>query len=245
MILETFSLTENSKKVYVTLFPAGEQRLGQLIERLKMDRSSVYLAVNQLKLAGLVEIDATKRPRTVRTIEPRQILGRIETKIQSLEEVFDITHSNLAQLNAAYGAKSSRPIMQSFSGRDGLQQITEDILSYKDQELLLFTNQSAEAEVFSKQYHDFFIRKRRQQNLVIRVLATDDDIARSLQANDAHNLRRTKIITGKAPFSCEVYVYAHKVAMLSFKDEIIGFIINSPDYADLVRWQFNALWESI
>lgn len=244
-ILQVFNLSDNAKQIFLILYTAEESNVGQIIKKLKMDRSSAYLAVEQLKAAGLIEIDESKRPWSIRSVEPRQILGRIETKIQNLEEVFDTAHSNLSQLSSSYGVSGSRPIMQSFNSRDGLHHIMEDILATADQEIFLFTNQEAEAAVFSKHDHNYFIRKRRQQNLSIKVIATSDELARNLQSTDKQNLRITKVIDGPPPFSCEVYIYANKIAMLSFRDEVIGFIINSPDYADLLKWQFNRIWESL
>lgn len=207
-----------------------------------MDRSSTYLAVDQLKAAGLMEVDELKRPKLVQAIEPKKLLGRVERKIQILEENFDTIHNFMPELERAYKTKSSRPGLQTYSGKDGLQQIMEDILEGSNDEILLFTNQSVEKDVFSKHDHTYFIRKRRERNLSIRVLATDDEYAKNLMKEDSSNLRTTRLIKGVAPFSCEVYIYKEKVAMLSFSNEVIGFGINSPDFAELMRWQFNITW---
>jgi sugar-specific transcriptional regulator TrmB len=241
-ILTVFDLTDNCSQLYIKSFEAGEQSISWLAEKLSMDRSSVYLAVDQLKNTGLIEIDETKRPMRIRAVEPRKVLGRIEHKIQSLEETFDTLHNILPQLEAAYASKSSRPVMQSYIGKDGLRQIMEDILAASDDEMLILTNQTAEKEVFTKYDHEHFIRKRKQQNLTARVIATDDKYSRELQAVDKQNLRVTKILAGKSPFSCELYIYGDKVAMLIFRDEIMGFIVSSSDFTQLMKWQFESIW---
>jgi sugar-specific transcriptional regulator TrmB len=244
-ILSIFNLSENCKQVYIASFEHGEQSIGRLADKLKMDRSSAYLAVDQLKAAGLVEINESSRPKTIQAIEPRRVLGRVERQIQNIEEVFDNIHDNIASLEASYKSTDQKPVLQSYTGKDGLKQIVEDILSYKDGEILLFTNLVAEKSVFTKHDHDYFIRKRRQQNLTIKVIASDCPEARQLQATDKNNLRQTKITLGPSPFSCELYIYGKTMAMLSFKEQIIGFIINSADFAEILRWQFNSMWESL
>ncbi|HVO86659.1 MAG TPA: helix-turn-helix domain-containing protein [Candidatus Binatia bacterium] len=244
-ILDVFSLSDNAKNIFITSYQSGDQTVGQLVERLGMDRSSAYLAIDQLKTLGLIEIDESRRPKLVHAVEPRKLLGRIETKIQDLEQVFDKTHDSLPELMAAYKSQSRRPTLQAYNGNDGLRQIMEDILSSKDEEVLLFTNQAAERESFSDHNHDYFIRKRKQNNLSIRVIATDDQYAKKLAADDAQNLRRTRIYSGKPPFECETYIYGESVAMLSFSDEIIGFIVNSADFSKLQRWQFEKIWEQL
>jgi len=244
-ILAVFDLSNNCKQLYMKSFESGEQSISWLAENLNMDRSSTYLAVDQLKQTGLVELDETKRPARVRAVEPRKILGRIEHKIQSLEETFDSVHAKLPQLEAVYNSKSAKPIMQSYNGKDGLHQIMEDILTSSDAEILMFTNQTIEKGVFTKCDHDHFIRKRKQQSLNVRVIATDDSYARNLRALDKQNRRITKILNGQSPFDCEIYIYQNKVAMLIFKDEIIGFIVNSADFTQFMRWQFETIWSSL
>jgi sugar-specific transcriptional regulator TrmB len=241
-ILSVFELSDNCIQLYIKSFEHGEQNVSQLAQKLKMDRSSAYLAVEQLRQAGLIEVDETKRPMSIWAIEPRKVLGRIDAKVQSLEETLDIAYNSLPQLQAAYKSKNSRPVMQSYVGEDGLNQIMDDILDRRDTEILLLSNQLAEKELFNNHNHNAFIRKRKQHNVKIRVIATDDPYSKKLQSEDAQNLRITKILKGQQPFASEVYIYGDKVAMLSFKDEIIGFIVSSPDFANLMRWQFEGIW---
>jgi sugar-specific transcriptional regulator TrmB len=244
-ILAVFDLSRNCKEIYIKSFELGEQSIGKLAENSNMDRSSAYLAVEQLKETGLLEVDETRRPMIIRAVEPRKLVGRIERRIQSLEEAFDTTHTLLPQLEAAYGAKNFHPIMQAYNGKDGLQQIMEDILSENSKEILIFTNQEAERKVFTRHDHAYFIRKRKQNNVFARVIAANDSFAQELLENDKRSLRSTKIIDSPPPFTCEVYIYGDKIAMLSFRDEIIGFIVNSSDFAQLLRWQFEMIWSSL
>jgi sugar-specific transcriptional regulator TrmB len=244
-ILSVFELSDNCVQFYLKSFELGEQSVSQLAQKLNMDRSSAYLAVEQLKQAGLVEMDETKRPMRIWAIEPRKVLGRIDRKLQNLEETLDITHNALPILEAAYKSKNSRPVMQSYAGEDGLEQIMDDILDRRDVEILLLSNQAAEKELFNHHNHNAFIKKRKQRNIKIRVIATDDAYSRKLQAEDFQNLRTTKILKGQEPFASEVYIYGDKVAMLSYKNEIIGFIVNSPDFANLMRWQFEGIWGTL
>jgi sugar-specific transcriptional regulator TrmB len=229
-ILSVFDLSDNCKRLYLKSFEVGQQNISHLAQKLNMDRSSAYLAVEQLKHTGLIEVDETKRPMLVWTVEPRKALGRIERKIQNLEEIFDITHNSLSELEAAYKSKGHKPVLQSYSGKDGLYQIMEDILNRTDEEILLFSNQTAEKEVFTKHDHEAFIRKRKQNNINIRVITANDPFSQNLQSEDQGNLRATKILKDTQPFSCEIYIYEEKIAMLSFRNEIIGFIVNSSDF---------------
>jgi sugar-specific transcriptional regulator TrmB len=241
-VFSTLELTPNCKRCYLHLFEQGACSVGQIAEALVLDRSSTYLAIHQLQVEGFVEVDSSKRPKQIQAIHPRKILARLERKIQKLEEVFDITHDSMPKLEAAYTSGGNMPVLRAFSGKDGLYQIVDDVLQSGDKQILLFTNQSAERQVFNKHDHDFFIRKRKQRGLKINVLAANDEFARLLKAGDKASLRHTKLITGSVPFKCETYIYDDKVAMLGYGNQIIGFIVQSKDFSQLIKWQFEKLW---
>ena len=244
-ILAIFELSDNCEQIYIKSFELGEMSVGELARGLKMDRSSAYLAIEQLKRSGLIELNENKRPMTILAVEPRRILGRIDSKLQDLEETLDITHNFLPQLEAVYKSKNARPVMQSYVGKDGLQQVMEDILNGEATELLIFTNQSKEKEVFTKHDHEYFIRKRKQNNLYARVIATEDEYSKKMQSEDGENKRVTKILKGPTPFSCETYIYQDKVAMFIFRDEILAFIVDSSDFTQLMHWQFETIWATL
>lgn len=145
-VLSAFNISPNGKQIYLLCFEKGESPIGRLAEDLQMDRSSAYLAVDQLKSTGLIEIDETRRPKLIRALEPRRLLGNLERKIQSVEDVFNGVHDNLKLIEAAYGSSGSRPALRSYSGKEGLQQIVEDILSHNGGEILLFTNPSVDKD---------------------------------------------------------------------------------------------------
>lgn len=243
-LLSVFNLTDNCKKLYIASFEHGELSIGRLADLMDMDRSSAYLAIEQLKSAGLIEVDETKRPKLVRAIEPRRIVGWVERRIQNYEEVFNEVHNNLPALESAYKSSSPRPVMQAYNGKEGLNQIVEDILASESDEIMLFTNPAAEKVVFTEHDHDYFIRRRKQKNLKIRVIATPGEASKKLQEEDNNNLRTTKIISGE-PFTSEVYIYGSSVAMLSFEREVIGFIINSKHFAENLKWQFEEIWKGL
>ena len=245
--LASLGLNPNAIKLYQQSYQTGRATVGRLAQLCDMDRSSAHLAAAQLRHAGLLE-EFTEGSRTlVWAKPPRQILNRLRINMRKLRGHYDAVEDALPLLNASYSARESVPVVQVFSGKDGLRQIVANILEYAEGEILLMTNQTDERKVFTSQDHYDFIAERLKQQIRIRVLAVDTPEGRELLSGDAANLRQTRLIPGasEVPFRNETYIYGQSVAMLSFRDHIFGFIVRSPDFAQSQRWLFERLWQEV
>ena len=147
----------------------------------------------------------------------------------------------MQELLASYREQENKPTLRFFAGHDGLKQIVDDVLEHAEGEILLFTNQRTEKNVFSAADHQEFVRERIRRGVSIRVLAADSPEARSMQLGDMAVRRETRIVEGE-PFTSETYIYGDNVAMLSFDKDVVGFIVRSRDFARAQRWTFEQLW---
>ena len=241
--LKSLRLTDNAVSFYLTSYRLGVSTIGKVAERASMDRCSAYLACKQLQEAGLVEEELSSGVTTILAKAPGAVLSRLRAEARQFRTQSENLEAVLPELIAEYAAHSRKPVLQFFSGKAGFAQITEDVLEDAEKELLLFSNQREERNVFSEVDHRDFIKARIAQNIPIRVLTPDTPEAQALKKADARCLRETRIIPDAHAFTSETYIYGNNVAMLSFDREIIGFIVRSADFANSQRWMFNELWE--
>ncbi|HLD20136.1 MAG TPA: helix-turn-helix domain-containing protein [Patescibacteria group bacterium] len=243
--LGELGLSNNEIQCYLTSYRIGKSSIGEIARQLRMDRSSAYLAFERLKDEGLIEEDVTHSVKKVWAYPPQEIAFRLRSKIRILRKRFDDIESTLPLLLAEYSEYEAKPVLRFFSGKHGLKQITDDVLEHARGEVLLLSNQREERRVFSHLEHRNFIRERMLKNISIRVLVPDTPESHELQKEDVKCFRQTRIIHGQMhPFSSEVYMYGDRVAMVSFKNDIIGFIVHSSDFATTQRWMFEELWNT-
>ncbi len=243
--LTALGLTANGVSLYMQSYRTGRATVGRLAQEAGMDRSSAYLAAAGLRAAGLLE-EMPDGGRTVVWVKPpKEILTRLRIAMRGLRSQFDAVENALPQLEAGYVEREAAPVLQVFSGKDGLRQVEANILEQARGEILLMSNQEAERLVFTRADHVEFIRERMRRELRIRVLAVDTPEARELVATDGQNLRETRLITGEneVPFRSETYIYGDCVAMLSFSEVVMGFVVRSADFARAQRWVFERLWK--
>ncbi|HBR80571.1 MAG: Transcriptional regulator, TrmB [Candidatus Uhrbacteria bacterium GW2011_GWE2_45_35] len=245
--LELLRVSPNAISFFLTSYRIGRASVGQVAKASKMDRSSAYLAFESLKDLGLMEEDLGSGPKLVWPREPKAMTARLRTEIRRLRQQVENLEEEMPNLLAEYGSRHDSPVLQFFSGQDGLRNIVEDVLEKTSDELLLYSNFNEEKKVFTARDHEDFIRRRVEKNIKLRLLAADTTEAREIQTTDRASLRQTKIIVGKIPFLNETYIYGDNIAMLSFNEKtgVVGFIVRSKDFADHQRWLFEEIWKKL
>lgn len=242
--LELLGLSDNAISFYVASYKTGFASVGKIAQKLNMDRSSAYLALSQLAKMGLVEEKSGKKIKIVCVKKPQAILNCLKTQKRKLINQHLKIEECLPELLAEFSEKNYQPVLQFFSGKVGLQQITDDILDCCDSELLVFSNQKEEKRVFSNIDHKEFVKERVKKGVRVRVLTPNTIEARELKKEDKGCLRETRIISDKEiPFVNEVYIYADKIAMLEFVEEVQGFIVKSKAFNQAQKWMFEEIWE--
>lgn len=242
--LKALGANNNAIKFFECSFTLGRSPISKIAQHIKMDRSSAYLACDELVSLGLLNVEVVRNRKIVWAKPPRSIISRLRTRIRQLKTQCLNIETQMPELLAAYEKSDSQPVLQYFSGKDGLRQITDDVLESAQGEILLYSNQAEEKNVFTDLDHKAFIKARKQNDIFIRVLAPDTPEAHNLKKTDSLSLRETRIIYDEEiPFKCETYIYADKIAMLEFRDQIQGFIVRSEEFNHAQRWLFEKVWK--
>ena len=240
--LEILNVNSNAIKFFLTNYQVGKSSIGKIATAAKLDRSSAYLAYNQLTHLGLLEDNLSTTQKLVWAKSPETIIAKLRARIRKMKKQVENIETDLPELLASYNKQSIKPVLQFFSGKQGLQKISYDVLKNAGQEILLFSNQAKEKNVFSAKARKEFINTRLQKKIKIRVIATDTQEAHDIQKNQSKFLREVVITKNQIPFNNEIYIYGDKVAMLNFDKEILGFIVQSSEFAKTHRWMFEEIW---
>lgn len=230
-------------KFFITCFNMGPASVNEIARASKIKRSSAYLIAEDLISKQLLKEDFRQYNKKIFAVEPSVLLRMLSAKQRTIGRQEIELKENLAELQSIYGASKVRPRVKVFDGTGGLSSIKEDILSAKSK-ILLWTNQQTESNFFSKNHHDKFIEIRKKRGIGIKVLAVDNKEGRTLKALDGNNLRETKILSNKIQFTSETYIYDNKIAILDFKKDIIGIIIESEPISASQKAIFNLTWAS-
>ncbi|MEK7086112.1 MAG: hypothetical protein AAB953_03820 [Patescibacteria group bacterium] len=88
------------------------------------------------------------------------------------------------------------------------------------------------------------MEKRTKKQIYLRGICPKDKDGELVQSQDKKYNREMRLIpSAQFDFTNEINIYDDKVAIISFKDELIGMIIESMEIANSQRAIFNMCWQ--
>lgn len=242
--LEILGLDEKEIKFYEALFLLGAATITDVVKKARLERSTGYLIADALLEKGFIEEDFRQYRKTLVAVEPKKLLTMVSAKQRVVHRQELELQEKLPELQARYQTSAIQPNVRVFQGKQALLSVWEDVLSSKN-EILLWTNQQTESSFFTKTFHEKFIQERIKKGIPIRALAVNNIPGRELHKADHSSLRQSKLLPIATSFSAETYIYSNKVAILDYKKDIIGIIIESEPITSTQRAIFEMSWNLV
>lgn len=239
--LVLLSCTSKEIKLFLAAYHLGSAPLSDIAKRAKLQRSTAYLIARQLIDKKLLIQDHRNYNQHFTAASPDTLLRMIDAQKRRLGRSSLTLQENLNDLQKLYGGHDAVPHVTTYQGRNGLVSMWNDILSTKN-EVLLWTNQTMERQLFETKQHGQFIRERMRKGIPIRVLAVDTSDGRELLKDDAKRNRTTKLLAEDTYFTAETYLYDNKVAIIDYTTDIVGMIIENKQIHMAQRAMFELAW---
>lgn len=245
-LFEDLGLSDNAHRVYLQLIENGTCSARMLAENLNIPRPSVYDNLKSLIQKGLV-VERNEGNKKLFQVDDLKNLPRLlENKINSLQkeqnDLEDIIPKLLSQTQAV------EPKIKFYSGVEGVRQVLNDMLWYKDIQTYALWPISEMVELLGKEYMADMNRKRIRQKLSTRGIWPED---KRLDLKNHPFLgvgkefyREIRIAPKGMTWNMSYWVYADKVAFISSRKETFGFVIHSRDFAEMIKAQFEVIWKA-
>jgi HTH-type transcriptional regulator, sugar sensing transcriptional regulator len=242
--LSVLGLSSKEIKFFEACYFLGPTTINDAAKRARLQRSTAYLLAQELIHKGFIIEDFKDYRKTITTVSPKTILRLLAAKQRSVRRIEIEFEEQLPALDAQYKVSEVRPYVRVYQGVKALTAIWEDVLATKG-EILLWTNQETESLIFKKVFHDKFIAERIRKQIPIRALAVNNKPGKALLEKDDVSLRHSKLLPIHASFSAETYIYDDAVAMLDYRKDILGIIVESSPIAATQRAIFEMTWQSL
>lgn len=237
-------LSNKEIKFFEVAFKTGPATISEIAKISRLQRSTAYLIAENLIKKNLLEEDFKNYRKIIIAAEPKKLLRILAAKQRVIQRQEIELEENLSHLQGFYQASEIRPKVRVFEGAKGLLSIWKDILSLEGQEIFLWTNQETENMFFSRINHEKFIEERVKKRIFIKVLAVRNKNGTELIKEDAKFLRETRLLPENTIFSSETYIYGNKVAILDYKKDIFGVIIENQQIVSAQKAFFELTWLS-
>ena len=246
VFLSEIGLTEIQIEVYKIVLAYPGLGVTEISEKLHVNRSHVYSIARKLIDLELIYEDFSHRMELYPN-EIEKIGERLKDKSNSIEGKFSDFSSSLSLIKELYTSSSlSFPRMQIYHGVKGKKESINKLLSSANQysSLYLMTNQKTERNIFSKNDHNEFIKKRVGLEINIKVLAVDNEEGRELCKNSENILRETHLLNRDFYFDSEIYVIKNTLLLYDLVPDLVGIMIESEQMAKIYKNLFEVAWDN-
>lgn len=238
-LLTQNGFSKNESKVYLAALELGEAPLARIASKAKLQRSTVYSLVDEMKKRGLLSLTKRSGIQYASALPPRILVDRFKQAAHAAEQ-------GLPQLMEMAYASPLKPRVRFYEGLRGLQEVLREF-SYSPERSFVFTDyEQMPPELFA------FIRKqvvtqRRKLDVFTHLILPRNAVNAKIQSEDAqdkHFAEHRLVDFPRAKNPIEILLFGTStIAFLSFtKKEMFGVIMDSPAVYETLRNVFELVW---
>lgn len=233
-VLKNIGLTDKEAKIYLSCIELGSSIVSKIAKKSGLNRVTSYDIIDRLVQKGYINSLTKDNIKYYNATDPEIILREASRHTQEFKSVVP----DLKRLRG----ETVHPHIQYFEGVEGIKAIYADTLTSKT-EILNYAN-SQEIRKFWPTYDTDYVEKRAHKKIYLKGIAPMDEYGEHVQEESKKFFREIRLVPkNKFNFTNEINIYDNKVAIASFKDELIGMIIESAEIANTQRAIFQMTWE--
>jgi sugar-specific transcriptional regulator TrmB len=236
-LLKDIGLTIAQARAYQALIKRGASGAPVIAEDIGESRSNTYKLLDKLCELGLATKDANRTkvhyfPTSPNALE--QFIQKQSAEVQLRERKLKAQMPSMLDF---FFAHSEQPAIRFFQGKEGIQQIFGDML--KTGQDIYLVRSPADVTFYDEAFFAMFRKKRAKLGIKTYALTPDVPSAVHDPEMDKRNLfARTWVAPDAYTGNVEWNIYGNKVALLSYGEEAMGMIIESPQIAESFRQVF-------
>lgn len=231
-LLENLGLTKSEIKVYLAILELTRASASAIADKSGVYRKNTYDALNRLIKKGLVSFSKVEAKRIFQATDPQKLLDFLEIRKNEIKSI-------MPELKMIYHSPPRDDEVAVFRGRNGVKTVFEDILKSKAD-----YDKFGAGEKFMQilPYYQPIYQKKKAMNRIR---------CRAVYSENERDEEFVKTFIGKVRFLPKEFVnpsttiiYGRKVAIIIWKENPLGIVINSNEVADSYRYYFETLWAS-
>lgn len=234
-------LTDKEANIYIALLELGEGSVIDIAKAAGIKRTTVYNLLPDLQARGLVSATGRKHKRIFFVEDVRNLKNNVEERERQITSL-------IPELAALHNIFPSKPRITYYEGDGGMRAFYRDTLESQKpgDTMFAYTGMINMWSVMPKDFVDEYIQERMRRKIRIRVIAPQSLEADEWVKTAPKSLREIKIIKNPAhTFSADMEIYANKVAIISYKENFLGVIIESKEINHMLKTAFQMMWEGL
>lgn len=235
--LTSIGLNETQAKVYLLLIKNGSLTPPLTATSLNIKRTNAYAVLDQLEALGLATKKEHKKKIAYWAENPIALERLAKNKRTEALEHEKLVQSSMPTLLNYFYTFTDQPGVRFFQGLEGIKEIYNDMLrTGKD---IYLIRSPYDQDLMSNEFFVKFKDKKSKLNINTYMLNPQEN--REIfneKTDELYKTTRTQVKPDQYNANVEICTYGDKVSIISFGEEAIGMIIDSPQIANANRQIF-------
>lgn len=238
--LNQMGLEEKEAKVYLAALELGPNTIQNIARKSGINRTTVYQALKSLKLQGLISETTSGKRKLILAAEPTNLKRNIKNKEQLLNSI-------LPDLMSLSNINPIKPKIRFYEGKEGHREIYRETLKAKNKIAYWISPLATQMETIGEDFLDWYIEERKKKNIWIKLIQkTTTATPNKYLDSKKHKTDLKQVRNAPAELNLPniTVIYDNKVAIMSSKREGFGFVVESKDYAEMMKTFHDLLWNA-
>lgn len=246
-ILASLDLSPEEIRIYMQILEmGGGTTAGDLAKKLGLARPTLYGILQRLTDKGIIQRSLKYGVRRFAATAPDKLDMLFKQRIEHLQTQQKAYQEILPQLLSKHRLETLSPRFQYFEGKEGVQHVLKDMLSYRDMETLAFWPIKSMIAMLSEDFFRYHNKERIRNNLYTRAIWPQAE-AVEVKANKFLGVgnefrREIRLAPTEVNFTMGYWMYGNKIAFLSSQAECFGMIVESHEMVAMQRAAFEVIW---
>ena len=215
--LISLGLSEKVARVYIALLTIGTAKVKELVSETGLNRSTIYVVLDQLMKKGFASISNTRGVHTYSAVSPEQVIEAMREDARKNVIAHQALEALVPELERIHRSSRFKPRIEVFDGTRGLKKAFEEAINNKEKIMRVF---SSTEDIFRSlpEYLPTFVANRLKQGIKMYGIHPDDYASRQMLKtvpNAGDNV--TLIPRDKFSFPSDFAVWDDSVAFMSHR----------------------------
>lgn len=230
-------------RLYQLLVSKGPSSVVSLSRALKVERPTIYAALQRLGGQGL--LTQTKPPfsRHVQAEPPSRLLALVEERKTLLEQERQRLEKSMPEMLATFAAKTQQSDFRLFEGREQFLLVFEEALREARDEILYFGDGATFVDYVGLDYEKQWIKKRVKKEIKMRILVFRHTLMTRMLQEDKEEMRQTRFMSMADSFDSSYMVYGNKTLIWNPIAER-AIVLEDSIVTAMFRQIFEASWKN-
>lgn len=245
--LEGLGLAKKEAAVYMAVLQLGQASVQTIARKAGIVRPTAYVILDSLIQKGLTKKGLVGKKTVFIASSPEELDILIRNKETEAKEQREKLQQLLPELRALFALSDERPSIRLFEGKEGLKNLQREFVEASNEPMVGMDAEDMMDELFprhSEEFHKQIRQIRLQAGISSRNIYTSSKGPRVTKKDDAANLLESRFMPPDVlPISASFAVHGSLLSIVSFRNKIIGVLIEHPDIANSFRAIFESTWK--